>query len=57
MDGKGRTEAMDWVHALAQNRLRAVAVASRPWPEKAHEVEAVDENELVFGGICAFAKP
>jgi hypothetical protein len=31
--------------------------ASRPWPKKAHEVEAADENELVFERICAFADP
>ena len=49
------TRAMDRVHALAQDGLRAVAVASRPWSGKAHEVEAVDENQLVFEGICAFA--
>jgi Mg2+-importing ATPase len=57
MDGMARTEAIDRVNALAQDGLRAVAVSSRPWPEKAHEVEAVDENELVFEGICAFADP
>jgi Mg2+-importing ATPase len=57
MDGKARAEAMDRVHALAQDGLRAVAVASRPWPEKTHEVEAADENELVFEGVCAFADP
>ena len=57
MDGKARAEAMDLVHALAQDGLRAVAVASRPWPEKSHEVEAADENELVFEGVCAFADP
>ena len=57
MDGKARAVAMDRVHALAQDGLRAVAVASRPWSGKAHEVEAVDENELVFEGICAFADP
>jgi Mg2+-importing ATPase len=57
MDGKASTEAMDRVHALAQDGLRAVAVASRLWSGKAHEVEAADENELVFEGICAFADP
>jgi P-type Mg2+ transporter len=57
MDGKGRTEAMDRIQALAQDGLRAVAVASRPWPKQAHEVEAADENELVFEGVCAFADP
>jgi Mg2+-importing ATPase len=57
MDGKARTEAMDRVHALAEDGLRAVAVASRPWPEETHEVEAADECGLVFEGVCAFADP
>lgn len=57
MDGKARAEAMDRVHVLAQDGLRAVAVASRPWPEKTHQVEAADENELVSEGVCAFADP
>ena len=57
MNGKGRTEAIDRIQALAEDGLRAVAVASRPWPKKAHEVEAADENDLVFEGICAFADP
>ena len=57
MDAKVRTETIDRVHALAQDGLRAVAVASRPWPERVHEVEVVDENELIFEGICAFADP
>jgi Mg2+-importing ATPase len=57
MDAKTRAEAIDRVHTLAQDGLRAVAVASRPWPDKIHEVEAADENGLVFEGICAFADP
>ena len=57
MDEKGRTEAQDRVQALAQDGLRAVAVASRLWPEKPHEVESADEIELEFEGICAFADP
>jgi Mg2+-importing ATPase len=57
MDEKGRTEALDRIQALAQDGLRAVVVASRPWPEKPHEVESADEIELEFEGICAFADP
>jgi Mg2+-importing ATPase len=57
MDAKTRAEAIGRVHTLAQDGLRAVAVASRPWPDKIHEVEAADENELVFEGVCAFADP
>ncbi|HTG08638.1 MAG TPA: HAD-IC family P-type ATPase, partial [Bradyrhizobium sp.] len=57
MDAKTWAEAIDRVHTLAQDGLRAVAVASRSGFEKSHEVEAADENELVFEGICAFADP
>lgn len=57
MDEKGRTEALDRIQALAQDGFRAVVVASRPWPEKPHEVESADEIELEFEGICAFADP
>jgi Mg2+-importing ATPase len=57
MDATTRNEAIKAVHALAGDGLRAVAVASRPWPEKPHEVEGADEKDLVFEGICAFADP
>jgi Mg2+-importing ATPase len=57
MDATTRTAAVDRVHALASDGLRAVAVASRPWPDKPHEVEGADETDLVFEGICAFADP
>ena len=52
-----RTRAIDLVHALAADGLRAIAVASRPWPGATHEVEAADEADLVFEGFCAFADP
>jgi Mg2+-importing ATPase len=57
MDATTRTAAVDRVHALASDGLRAVAVASRPWPDKPHEVEGADETDLAFEGICAFADP
>jgi Mg2+-importing ATPase len=57
MDATTRNAAIEAVHALAGDGLRAVAVASRPWPEKPHEVEGADETDLVFEGICAFADP
>ena len=34
MDATVRTAAIERVHALAGDGLRAIAVASRPWPEK-----------------------
>ena len=45
------------VHALAQDGLRTVAIASRPWPKPTREVETADETDLVFEGLCAFADP
>ena len=52
-----RTQAMERVRALAEQGLRTVAVASRPWTGATHEVEAADEANLIFEGLCAFADP
>src|SRR6202521_5558795 len=52
-----RTQAMGRVHALAEQGLRTVAVASRPWHDATHDVEVADETDLVFEGLCAFADP
>ena len=49
--------ALSNVRALAEQGLRAVAIASRPWSGDTHELEASDERELVFEGLCAFADP
>jgi Mg2+-importing ATPase len=54
MDAAGAAER---VHALAQQGLRTVAIASRPWTEPTREVETADETGLVFEGLCAFADP
>src|SRR6202049_2641761 len=52
-----RAQAMGRVHALAEQGLRTVGVASRPWPGATHDVEVADETDLVFEGLCAFADP
>ena len=57
MDAGGRTAAAERVHALAQDGLRTVAIASRPWSGPTREVETADETDLVFEGLCAFADP
>ena len=57
MGDNERTQAISRVHALAQDGLRTIAVASRPWSGTAHEVEAADETDLTFEGLCAFADP
>jgi Mg2+-importing ATPase len=45
------------VRSLAERGRRAIAVASRPWPGPARDLEAADETELVLEGLCAFADP
>ncbi len=52
-----RLAAQARVRALAEQGLRAVAVASRPWSGTSHELEAADETNLTFEGVCAFADP
>jgi Mg2+-importing ATPase len=57
MDATAQEAAARHVHGLAQDGLRTVAIASRPWPKPTREVETADETELVFEGLCAFADP
>ena len=52
-----RTAAQAQVRALAEQGLRAIAIASRPWSGAAHELDAGDEVDLTFEGLCAFADP
>jgi Mg2+-importing ATPase len=52
-----RAAALERMRALAEEGLRAVAVASRPWSGAVHEVGAADEADLIFEGLCAFADP
>jgi len=57
MEAAGHLAAQARVRALAEQGLRAVAVASRPWSGASHGLEASDETRLTFEGICAFADP
>ena len=57
MDAVERAAALDRVRVLAEDGLRAVAVASRAWVGEARELTAVDETGLIFEGFCAFADP
>jgi Mg2+-importing ATPase len=52
-----RTAAQAQVRALAEQGLRAVAIAARPWAGSSRELEASDEAALTFEGIAAFADP
>jgi len=57
MDEAARAAVDHQVRALAQDGLRSVAVASRPWQGPARDLAAADEADLVFEGLCAFADP
>ncbi len=57
LDEGGRTESLQRVHALAEQGLRAIAVASRPWPGAVRDIVPADETELTFEGLCTFADP
>jgi len=49
--------ALDEVRKLAENGLRAIAVASKPWNGPVRELGDTDEAGLTFEGLCAFADP
>ena len=57
MSATDRTAALAQVRALAEQGLRAVAIASRPWTGQPHEIGAEDEVGLIYEGLCAFADP
>ena len=57
MDATAHAAALDQVRALAQEGRRAIAVASRPWTGAVRSIEAADEADLIFEGLCAFDDP
>jgi P-type Mg2+ transporter len=57
MGSSERAAAQAHVRALAEQGLRAIAIASRPWSGASHELEASDEAAFSFEGIAAFADP
>ncbi|MCW5734097.1 MAG: magnesium-translocating P-type ATPase [Enhydrobacter sp.] len=52
-----RDRAQAGVRVLAEQGLRSIVVASRPWSGTTHDLEAADEANLTYEGICAFADP
>ncbi|MEO8153674.1 MAG: magnesium-translocating P-type ATPase [Rhizobacter sp.] len=52
-----REAVAERIRAHANEGLRCVAVATRVWQGPPRGVEVVDETELVFEGLCAFADP
>jgi len=57
MDAPAHVAAEDQVRSLAQEGLRSIAVASRPWSGAVRDLAVSDEADLIFEGICAFADP
>jgi len=57
MESQQRADVSAQIHNLAGDGLRCIAVASRPWLGPTHDVDAKDEADLVFEGLCAFADP
>ncbi|WP_375395460.1 magnesium-translocating P-type ATPase [uncultured Sphingomonas sp.] len=57
LDPAAREAVLAQVRRLAEQGLRAIAIASRPWTGTAHAPEAGDETNMVYEGLCAFADP
>jgi Mg2+-importing ATPase len=56
-DAEARKAALTRIQALAEQGLRAVAVASRPWSGEPRDPTVEDETSLVLEGLCTFADP
>jgi Mg2+-importing ATPase len=57
VDEATRDAVLAQVLALAEQGLRAIAIGSRLWTTLPRPPEAVDEANMVFEGLCAFADP
>jgi len=57
LDEARRTSIRAEIHALAEQGLRAIAIATRPWTGESRTLVAEDEAGLVYQGLCAFADP
>ena len=57
MGPRERAAVLAQVHALAEQGLRSVAIASKPLPQDQRTLAAADESALAFEGLCAFADP
>ena len=60
-DGPRSAGAGDGARSMRSRRSRVcerVAVGMpKPWSSERHEIEAADETDLAFEGLCAFADP
>jgi Mg2+-importing ATPase len=52
-----RAEALGHVRALADQGLRAVAIAVRPWAGESRDPRPADQGDLVYLGLCVFSDP
>ena len=57
LDAAARAAVLAQVHQLAEQGLRAIAIASRPWTVAPRAPQAGDETHMVYEGLCAFADP
>ena len=57
LDQANVEHARGLVRTLAEQGMRAIAVATRPWNGQGRDIEAGDEAELTLEGFCAFADP
>jgi Mg2+-importing ATPase len=58
MGAAERASVMAQVHGFAaDDGLRAIAVASRPWVGPGRDLETADETGLIYEGLCTFADP
>ncbi|KTT68288.1 magnesium-translocating P-type ATPase [Sphingomonas sanguinis] len=57
LDPAARDAVLAQVRQLAEQGLRAIAIASRRWTGAVHSPEAADEAGMVYEGLCAFADP
>lgn len=57
LDAAGRDRIAATIAALAAEGMRAIAVASRPFPATKPALATEDETGLTFVGLCGFADP
>jgi Mg2+-importing ATPase len=56
-NGRQEKQVLALVQSLAEQGLRAIAIASRPWEGEVRELSASDEMRLAYEGLCVFADP
>lgn len=57
LDEQGRARIVETIRSLAADGMRSIAVASRSFAAVKPELQAADETELTFVGLCGFADP